>query len=262
MARCSKTLTRFDFPLAANFLNGARTGRAGDVAAELAQDHLAFKPLQFAIFLTNHDQDRALSQLAGNVDKAKVAAALLLTSPGVPFIYYGEEIGMVGLGADEARRTPMQWSAQAHAGFTTGQPWEPVNPDYLNGRNVADEGANPNSLLATYRSLIQARNQHAALRVGDLYLPATGAPAVLASLRVSRGEIVLVVINLGPEPVTSYPLSLATSPLKGSYHAAVILGAGPAADLAANAQGGFDAYQPVPELPAYGNLILQLQANP
>jgi len=249
----------FDFTLATTFLNGARAGRASDVAKALDADVRAFKPAQFATFLSNHDQNRVMSQLAGKLDKARVAAALLLTAPGVPFIYYGEEIGMVGLGADDEKRTPMQWTAQANAGFTTGSPWELVNPDYVKGRNVADETADPASLLATYRALIQARNQHAALRVGDLYLAQTQATSVLASLRVSQAETVLVLINLGPDPVTGVKLTLAAGPLKNRYHALPILGAAPGADLAANGPGGFDDYQPTPTLPGYGVLIYQLQ---
>jgi alpha-amylase len=249
----------FDFPLAETFLNGARTARAGDVANALSADYAAFKPLQFATFLTNHDQNRALSQLVGKLDKAKVAAALLLTAPGVPFIYYGEEIGMVGLKPDEQLRTPMQWSAAPNAGFTTGTPWEAVNPDFAKGRNVADEVSDPNSLLSTYRALIRARNQHAALRVGVQYLPQADQTSVFASLRVSKSEAVLVVINLGQDPVTNYHLSLASSPLSGTYRASAIMGNGPATDLAANSQGGFDSYQPVTALPAYSTLLLQLQ---
>jgi len=252
----------FDFPLAATFLNGTRSGRAGDVADALSADVRVFKPEQFATFLTNHDQNRVMSQLAGKVERAKAAAALLLTAPGVPFVYYGEEIGMAGLGADEAKRTPMQWSAQAYAGFTTGQPWEPVNADYAKGRNVADEAADPNSLLATYQSLIRARNEHAALRVGDLYLPQSSAPTVLASLRVSQQEAVLALVNLGQDPAANLTLTLATGPLKGRYRAATILGASAAANLTANSQGGFDSYQPGATLPAYGTLILQLQPAP
>ncbi|MEP7356212.1 MAG: alpha-amylase family glycosyl hydrolase [Anaerolineales bacterium] len=252
----------FDFSLADTFLNGARTGRAGDVAQALDIDYRAFKPLQFATFLTNHDQNRVMSQLAGKVDKAKVAAALLLTAPGVPFIYYGEEIGMVGLKPDEQLRTPMQWSAEANAGFTSGQPWELPNPDYIKGRNVADETADPNSLLSTYRALVGARNQHAALRVGDQYLPTADQDTVFASLRVSQGEAVLVIINMGPAAVSGLHLTLAAGPLSGSYRAAPIVGGGPVADLAANSQGGFESYAPVEELPAYGTIIVQLQPAP
>jgi len=164
-----------------------------------------------------------MSQLAGRADKAKAAAALLLTAPGVPFIYYGEEIGMVGLKPDEQLRTPMQWTAGPNAGFTAGRPWELPNPDFAKGRNVADESTDPNSLLAAYRGLIQARNQHAALRVGDLFLPESDQGQVFASLRVSQAERILVVINLGQTAVTDYHLSLASGPLAGRYRGAPIL---------------------------------------
>jgi alpha-amylase len=252
----------FDFTLAETFLNGSRTGRAGDVARALEIDFRAFQPHQFATFLTNHDQNRVMSQLAGKVDKAKVAAALLLTSPGVPFIYYGEEIGMVGLKPDEQLRTPMQWSAELNGGFTTGTPWELPNQDFAKGRNVADQEADPNSMLATYHALIQARNQHAALRVGDLYLPTSDQDTVFASLRVSEAESVLIIINMGDDAVADLHLSLETGPLAGRYRAAPILGIGPVADLTANSAGGFDGYQPVAELSAYSVLIVQLQPIP
>ncbi len=68
---------------------------------------------QYATFLTNHDQNRVMSQLGGDVNKAKLAAFLLLTSPGTPFIYYGEEIGMQGKKPDENIRLPMQWTSDA-----------------------------------------------------------------------------------------------------------------------------------------------------
>ena len=59
-----------------------------------------------------------------------MAAALLLTGPGVPFIYYGEEIGMTGAKPDERIRTPMRWDASAPAaGFSTHAPWEPLSGD-------------------------------------------------------------------------------------------------------------------------------------
>ena len=87
---------------------------------------LAFR----ATFLTNHDMNRVMSQLSVDTNKAKLAASVLLTVPGVPFVYYGEEIGMTGVKPDEFNRTPMQWSAQENAGFTAGVPWEAVNVDY------------------------------------------------------------------------------------------------------------------------------------
>jgi len=185
-----------------------------------------------------------------------------LTAPGVPFIYYGEEIGMLGKKPDEDIRTPMQWSAEVNAGFTTGMPWRAVNLDFVE-RSVAVQSASPDSLLSHYRALIRLRNQHAALRVGDLFIVETNQPSVFASLRASTDEAVLVIVNLGKDPVSDYRLSLASGPLAvgGAYRAAPLLGAGPFARLTVNGQGGFDAYRPIPTLLANGSLIIQLQTE-
>ena len=82
--------------------------------------------------------------------RARLAASLLLTLPGLPFIYYGEEIGMTGDKPDERLRTPMQWSRAPSAGFTRGTPWEPLQPDLLTA-NVEAQDADPASLLNLYR---------------------------------------------------------------------------------------------------------------
>ena len=94
---------------------------------------------------------------------------MLLTAPGVPFVYYGEEIGMTGVKPDELIRTPMQWSAQENAGFTAGVPWESVNEDYQ-GKNVAEQSKDPTSLLSCYRELIRLRAAHPVLQLGDYSL--------------------------------------------------------------------------------------------
>jgi len=252
----------FDFDLAKSFIVALRTGRAEEVAGTLARDHALFKPGQYAAFLSNHDMNRVMSQLAANEDKARSGATLLLTAPGVPFIYYGEEIGMLGKKPDEDIRTPMQWSAEVNAGFTTGTPWRAVKPDFAE-RSVAVQSADPASLLSHYRALIQLRNQHAALRVGDLFIVETNQPSVFAGLRASTDEAVLVIVNLGKDPVSDYRLSLASGPLAvgGAYRAAPMLGAGPFARLTVNDQGGFDAYWPILTLPANGSLIIQLQTE-
>ena len=249
----------FEFDLAQSLILSARTGRAADTLDALTIDNNLFKPNQFGTFITNHDQNRVTSQLAGDMNKAKVAAMLLLTSPGVPFIYYGEEIGMLGLKPDEDIRLPMQWTADANAGFTTGQPWRMLNPDYVD-RNVATESSDPSSLWSLYRSLIQLRNQHAALRIGDFHAVKSANPSVFSILRVSQNEAVLVIINLGQDSAGDIKLSLASSALSaGAYHAVPMLGVGPVADLTVNAQGGFGGYVPLPTLPPYSGLILQLQ---
>ena len=82
----------------------------------------AYPRNQFSTFLSNHDQTRVMTRFGNDVTKAKLAAALLFTQPGIPFMYYGEELGTVGDKPDENLRTPMQWSADANAGFTAGKP--------------------------------------------------------------------------------------------------------------------------------------------
>ena len=93
-------------------------------------------------FLRNHDQTRTVTGLGGDVARARVAATLLLTLPGLPFVYYGEEIGMSGDKPDPRLRTPMHWNAFPAAGFTDGVAWEPLQSDSLTA-NVAAQDADP-----------------------------------------------------------------------------------------------------------------------
>jgi glycosidase len=250
----------FDFDLADAFVKSVFARRTDTVARVLTVDANWFKPLQFATFLTNHDQARAMSFFRNNVAEGESAASLLLASPGVPFIYYGEEIGMIGLKPDEMIRTPMQWSADANAGFTTGTPWETVYSDY-NQKNVATESENPTSLLDYYREMIALRSQHAALRVGAFFPVDTGNIGLIAFLRSSPDENILVLLNLAQETINNFKLVLKSGPLKGVYQAAPLIGQGAFEDLAVNGQGGFDDYHPVPELGPNQTLILQLQSK-
>ena len=76
---------------------------------------------------------------------------------------------MSGSKPDEMIRTPMQWTNENGAGFTSGKPWEPVNPDFST-INVAQQTSDNNSLLEYYKTLIQLRNHHAALKVGKTFI--------------------------------------------------------------------------------------------
>ena len=252
----------FEFDLAKSFLGSTSSGRADKVENQLGFVKRSYLPGQFATFLTNHDMDRAMSQLGDNISWAKNAATMLLTSPGVPFIYYGEEIGMTGKKPDEWIRTPMQWTSDSQAGFTDSlSSWEPVNQDYSQ-KNVAIEQNDPDSLLWHYRELIQLRNRHLAMRVGEPYLLKSDKPAIFAILRATQEEAILAVINLSAKPIEDYTLQLAKGPLNGSYRAAPLFGEGQFEDLQANANGGVDAYKPVPVLEPGASLILQLQPYP
>jgi glycosidase len=248
----------FNFDLAGLIMGNVNSGFASGLGSAIKVSVSAFPTAQYGTFLTNHDQNRVISQLGEDGDKAKNAAAILLTIPGAPFIYYGEEIGMTGSKPDERIRTPMQWAADYKAGFTTGTLWESLSTNYVE-RNVAVETADPNSLLSLYRTLIQIRNQHAALRVGAFTLVNSSSSKVLAYIRQSKEETVLVIINLSKEQLTDYGLTLANGPLSGKYSLFPLLGEGSFTPPVITELGGFKEYKPLPELPANARIILQLQ---
>ncbi len=254
----------FNFDLAEALLSSARLGNSDQVTRILLRDLELFPSAQFAAFLTNHDQPRTMTMLGNDVDKAKMAASMLLTLPGVPFIYYGEEIGLLGKKPDEFIRTPMQWSDSASSGFTSGIPWLQPNDDYPE-KNVNRQSSQAGSLLSHYRNLIHARNQHAALRVGEYVPVTTGNDAILAYLRVSAAEVVLTVINLSDRPVSDYALGVAEGQLSGRYQLVPLMVGGELTGLGAlpaptvHTTGGFEGYQPLPVFPAHSVLVAQLQ---
>jgi glycosidase len=249
----------FDFDLAQAIVTGVRARRADGIVRAFKVNQNVFKPLQFGSFLTNHDQNRVVSQLAGDVERAKLAAVIYLTGPGVPFVYYGEELGMIGKKPDEDIRTPMQWTSEKNGGFTTGAPWRLPFSDY-DQKNVETESADPDSILSLYKQLIALRSQHAALRVGNYVEVQTDHSEVFAMLRVSQEEAALIVVNLGENAVSDYGLTVTKSNLpSGEYRAVPMLGQADPSTLTVNAQGGFEKFQPLPTLPAQSYLVLQLQ---
>ncbi|HPF94747.1 MAG TPA: alpha-amylase family glycosyl hydrolase, partial [Tenuifilaceae bacterium] len=163
--------------------------------------------MQFGTFLTNHDMNRIMSVLDEDEEMAKLSASLLLTLPGIPYIYYGEEIGMTGVKPDEYIRTPMQWSGNANAGFTTSTPWISVNSDYTT-KNVEAQKADPNSLWNHYRKLISIRNDNISLRQGNYKPVQSSNSSVFAFVRQHADELILVVSNLGNTKVASVSLTV------------------------------------------------------
>ena len=211
-----------------------------------------------ANFITNHDMPRVMNQLGTDQEqRAKIAAGILLTAPGIPFIYYGEEIGMSGTKPDELIRTPMQWDNTQGAGFTDGKPWEAINADFLLV-NVAKQTGDSTSLLEYYRNLIQLRNEHSALRIGKTYVTDSKSNKIISYLRAGKDETLLVIINIDDAPVSGYDLELSLGPLSGQYDAASLLDNSTINPLTANAKGGFNAYNPLNELPPYSVTVIQL----
>ncbi len=247
----------FDFELASSILNSVNGESSSAIISALTFAKQDLPNWQFGTFLTNHDQNRVMSVLDGNVDKAKVAAFLLLTSPGTPFIYYGEEIGMEGEKPDEDIRRPMQWSGGENAGFTTGTPWRAPGPNATQA-NVASEEADPGSLLSFYRALIVLRKEQPVLRYGALSLITTDNSGIFACLRHANGDTILVLVNLTGKAVNDYGLTLTGAPLKdGTFPLTALLGSGAAPDLHV-VDGGFGDFKPLEELPAYGTFLWSL----
>jgi alpha-amylase len=146
-------------------------------------------------FLTNHDQDRILSSMSGDINKAKIAASILFTLSGSPYIYYGEEIGMKGKKPDPFIREPFLWDVKSKDESRTT--WEvprfstdtTVTPLSL---QVADE----NSIYNHYKQLIRLRNYSTALTNGDLTPVPIPDPSICAFLRSDQQQSLLAVHNL------------------------------------------------------------------
>lgn len=159
----------------------------------------------------SHDAPRIAARLGDA--QARVAAMLLLTLRGTPTLYQGDEIDIgevqippnrvrdpqdlrqpdLGIGRDRSR-TPIPWDASAYAGFSTVEPWLPLNADWR-VRNVATQDRSDGSLLSLYRSLLELRRSHDALAIGDITLVDAGNN-VLAYQRRHAGERLLIALNL------------------------------------------------------------------
>ena len=192
-----------------------------------------------SLFLDNHDLPRIVSRWGDDgkwrVRSAKMLATMLHGMQGTPYIYQGEELGMTNIrlpieqyvdieihgmyagriargdnpadvmasiyakGRDNAR-TPMQWSDGENAGFTTGTPWLPVNPNYRE-INAAAALADPDSVFYYYQKLIRLRKEHPIFREGDFELVDAKSEQIFAYLRRTENETLLVACNFTGETV-------------------------------------------------------------
>lgn len=192
------------------------------------------------LFFGSHDNPRLMDRLAGgNIERAKALAALMLTAKGVPFIYYGEEIGMRNISAvnydeiadvqgktfyqlaldagktpeqalawanDHNRdksRSPMQWDNSTNAGFTTGKTWIKLNENFkdVNVQQCLKQG---NSILNTYKALLSLRNNEKTLQYGR-YEKLVQQGDVILFTRSYKGDKITVVINFGKETKIELP---------------------------------------------------------
>jgi len=176
----------YDFPLASAIVDGVRDRQAQPLADAL-QTIIQCYPVGAVdiTFVDNHDQVRLASQLGDDDAGLRQAAALLLTLPGTPFIYYGDEIGQRNgpTGDDEDKRRPLAWA------------------------NVASQRADPTSLLSLYRQLIRLRQRWQPLRRGttEVLVGMPHGDAVLALQRRAGEQRLLVLHNLTDQPAEAGP---------------------------------------------------------
>ncbi len=135
--------------------------------------------------------------------------ALLLSMPGTPVLYYGDEIGMgdnIYLGDRDGVRTPMQWSPDRNGGFSKADPARLVLPPIMDplygyeALNVEAQGADAHSLFNWTRRMLALRNKHSAFGRGALRFLAPGNRKILAYLREYNGDTILCVANLSRLP--------------------------------------------------------------
>jgi len=158
-----------------------------------------------ATFIRNHDQNRTLSELGGDIEKAKLAASIQMTFPGTPYIYYGEEIGMLGVKPDEYIREPFLWDVDKKEKMQTT--WE--EPLYSTAQTVAPlskQKEDPLSIYHHYKNWIAYRNGSNALTYGSIEPSSIQSKEVISFYRQKESDKILVIHNVTGKSVT---LSLA-----------------------------------------------------
>jgi alpha-amylase len=163
-----------------------------------------------ATFVKNHDQTRILTELKGDVDKARMTAAMLLTMPGTPYIYYGEEIGMLGdklstyadqFGPDAFVREPFVWDEGKNDRMQTA--WEVAR--YSTDKTVvpySKQKSNQESLFAFYKKLIQYRNSNPVLTYGEIDHAGIETDEIVSFIRKHENNESLVLHNVSDVEVT------------------------------------------------------------
>lgn len=252
--------TYFEFGLSNAILDAGRSGNGADFVQAVDSVNQRLPYQRWSTFLTNHDQERTMSVLGEDNGRARIAALALLTIPGVPFVYYGEEIGMIGKKPDEFLRSPMQWTGEANGGFSTGQPWQGMQANAATV-HVAAQNTDPDSLLNLYRKLIHLRRSTPALTKGSftaLRVEGNNAPAAAAFVRQHSEGSVLVVLNFSNQPLEGLKLSGSTSALPAaSYQITPLFGEG-SGSLEVREGGAFELSN-LPAIPAYSGVIYALK---
>lgn len=254
--------TCFEFDVSYATIDAVNNADKKRIGEALNKAWKAYPRNQFGSFLSNHDQTRVMTRFANDFSKMKLAASMLFTQPGIPFLYYGEEIGQVGDKPDENLRTPMQWNSEPTVGFTKGKPWREAQPDYPS-KNVAAQSADQDSLLNLYKKLVRLRTTNPALAKGDFTLADTSAEGVYAFARGEGSQSILVIANLNDKPVNACRVRLGSGPFKKAAAPKELLhGAAAHPDAPRlNGRGGFNDYTPITTLEPRTLYVLDFSAK-
>ncbi|MGL5541024.1 MAG: alpha-amylase family glycosyl hydrolase [Erysipelotrichaceae bacterium] len=191
----------FNFDVGASIMEMVRAGTdKGFVETYLKNQEILLKRSANYIdspFLTNHDQNRIRSEVE-NDNQAKLAAMLYLTMPGLPTVYYGEELGMKGVKPDEQIREPMKWAEGCTDGVACWEPYQ-YNQDTA---SVLTQQEDETSMLSLYQGMLNFRMGSDILKKGDLQPVAQTQSQLVSYRRTYEGKSAFIVHNLGTTPVT------------------------------------------------------------
>ncbi len=203
----------FNFDLAAGILNAVNAGSStnflssylnGMKIIKMKTDHYID-----AIFLSNHDQNRVMSVLSGDLGKAKLAANILFTLPGIPYVYYGEELGMQGMKPDENIREPFVWTTGSNPPMAD---W--VSSKYNKTTPTVDQQVNdPESMFSMYQTLIALRKNSEVLRFGDLQSLAIISYKLIGFSRTYQGKTWIILHNIALRDQQFYTLEKNGTPI-------------------------------------------------
>ena len=253
----------FEFDLSYALIDGINNQTNSGLKSKMSEIISTYETNQYGTFLTNHDQDRSFYRFGMDERKAKLAARILLSLPGVPYIYYGEEVGMLGQKPDEDIRRPMQWTSSANAGFSSTQPWHPLNNNYAN-YNVANQQLESESIWSQYQIWIKQRTRNTALRSGNYDFIESNNSRMFSYLRAdSESNTAFAVIhNLSSQNTDDITIRINNSSLtEGTYNLINILNNQNMGSINVSSSGAFDTTLSEVTLAAYSSFLLKLEGS-
>lgn len=192
----------FDFSLGEKVTKGLLSGNIEKLPESIEMNYELYteknKNFVVAPFLSNHDQNRVMNTLGKDEEKMKMAAAIYLTLPGTPFIYYGEEVGMTGIKPDEDIREPFIWDNKDMKKNTS---WRKITND-VNKVALNVQKEDKDSLYNFYKDIIKVRNENKSLNSGTVSMVESGNKFVMVMKREENKEISYVIINNSKDKVT------------------------------------------------------------